>query len=148
MPITLDPETERRLEAFAKVRQSDPSTVVRSLLDDIERAESLTTPDILPFDEFEETMSARYGSFGAVPEPEFLMQVNRGFPEDFWNRYSFFRKQLEDESFNEADRPELLRLISRRESANVERIKYVSELARRRGTSLEALWRQFGLGNA
>lgn len=148
MPITLDPETERRLEDFARVRQTDPNAFVRSLLDDIELADTSPVKDILAFEAFKNDTSARYGSFELVPDAEFMVQINRGFPEDFWRRYTFFRECLENESFDERDRPEFQRLLARREGANVERIKYVMELARRRGCTFEDLWRQFGLGNA
>jgi hypothetical protein len=148
MPITLDPETEKRLEDVARSRQTDPNDVVKSLLEGVVLPDEVSGGDILPFDDFKSEMVRHYGSEAAIPETEYLAEINRGFPEDFWQRYNYLRYLLENEELKESQRPELLRLIDRREGANVERLRYVVDLAHRKGVSPLFLWKQLQLGNS
>jgi hypothetical protein len=148
MPITLDPETEKRLETVATARRVAPGVVLKSLIESVVLPDEVSGSDIQPFEDFKSEKLREYGSDAAIPETEYLKQINRGFPEDFWERYAYLRRLLEEGNFDESLRPELLRLIDRREHANIERLKYVIDLAHRRGVSPQALWQQMGLGNS
>jgi hypothetical protein len=96
----------------------------------------------LPFDDFR----TRFGSLEAAPEAALLAEINRGFSEAFWEQYSALRRRSESGHLSETEREDLMRLIQRREAANVERLKYVVELARRPNTTPRDLWQRLGLG--
>jgi hypothetical protein len=105
----------------------------------------ILTPHIRFFEEFEAANKLQCGSMDAVLESELLAEIHRQSPPDFMKRYAEFRETMDQEALGEDRREELLLMIARREEANVERLKYVIELARRRGMAPLELWSQLGL---
>jgi len=78
-------------------------------------------------------------------ESELFLKINRGVPEALQKRYDALIAKRQDETLSRNEYDELLRLTSRIERLDVERMKSLAELARLRKKSLTALMRELGI---
>jgi len=81
----------------------------------------------------------------SVDESRWLQEINRGPDEATWQRYRQLVQQRQDETISEGDLSELIRLSDVIEVDHVRRLEAVSELAKLRGTTLDALMKELGL---
>jgi len=72
-------------------------------------------------------------------EAQLLKMINKGLPLDIQIRYKELNAKRKAETLTPNEHEELLHLIDQIELANAERVKYLAELARIRGTTLTAL---------
>jgi hypothetical protein len=78
-------------------------------------------------------------------EAELLLKINQGLPPDTQTRYDELVAKRRAETLTPDEHQELLRLIDQIERADGERVKYMVDLARLRGTSLTALMKDLGI---
>ena len=78
-------------------------------------------------------------------ESELLRQINAALPESDVNRYRALQERRDDESLTPGEHAELLDLCERAEALNAARLAALTELARRRGTSLRRLMQELGI---
>lgn len=79
-------------------------------------------------------------------ETDLLLKINTPLPEETWRRYSSLYAKLEPDTLTAEEQAELLELINVVEMDNARRIGYLIELARLRGTTLDALMKSLGIG--
>ena len=79
------------------------------------------------------------------PETELLAQINLGLSAQDWRRYYQLREKLEDETLQDDEHSELIRMTDRLEIANAKRIEALIKLAALRRTTLDVLMDEFGL---
>ena len=78
-------------------------------------------------------------------ETELFLKINRGLPEEQWQRMAELNEKLEEAALTETEHAELLRLAKRSERLQVERLRAVIELAKLRGVQPEEMMRQLEL---
>jgi hypothetical protein len=78
-------------------------------------------------------------------ETELLMRINQGPPPDIQQRFRELNSKRKAEKITPEEHQELLALIDRIEQFDVERVKYLAELANLRGTSLKALMKELDI---
>lgn len=78
-------------------------------------------------------------------EAELLQQINLGFAEQWWTMYEALKHKRRAETLTPQEHAELVQMSDEVERANARRLRYLVELARLRGTSLEALMQALGL---
>jgi hypothetical protein len=78
-------------------------------------------------------------------ESDLLQKINRGFPNDKWERLDFLNDKLEYETLNEVEHTELMTLIDKYEAYMVQRVRYLGRLAILRKISLDELVEQLGI---
>lgn len=78
-------------------------------------------------------------------ESGLLLKINRGIPESLQKRYNALVVKRQSETLSKKEYDELLRLTSRIERLEVERMKYLVALARLRKKSLTVLMRDLGI---
>jgi hypothetical protein len=78
-------------------------------------------------------------------ESELFLKINRGLPEEQWQRMAELNEKLEDASLTEEEHAELLRLTKRSERLQVERLRAVIELAKLRQVEPEEMMRKLEL---
>ena len=78
-------------------------------------------------------------------ESDLLLKINRGVPEALQKRYNALIAKRQAETLSKKEHDELLRMTSRFEKLDVERMKYLVALARLRKKSLTALMRELGI---
>lgn len=78
-------------------------------------------------------------------ESALLQQINIGLSEREWQRYHQLRNRLADETLTPDEQVELLDLTDRIETANVQRVAALIQLAEIRNTSVDALIDQLGI---
>lgn len=78
-------------------------------------------------------------------ESGLLLKINRGIPESLQKRYNALVVKRQSETLSKKEYDELLRLTSRIERLDVERMKYLVALARLRKKSLTVLMRDLGI---
>jgi hypothetical protein len=78
-------------------------------------------------------------------ESELLLKINRGVPEALQKRYNALIAKRRAETLSKKEYDELLRMTSRIERLDVERMKYLVALARLRKKSLTTLMRELGI---
>ena len=107
----------------------------------------LDTPDLDTFlDQVLLLRAERRAPHLSREETALLEKINTPLPEATWKRYSRLQKKRKADKLTEVEYGELLQLINVVEMDNAERIGRVAELARLRGTTLEALMKSLGVG--
>ena len=81
----------------------------------------------------------------SVPEASLLVEINDGFPEEFWARYKFLRAKLDEHTLAGADRDEFLKMVEQVERKQNLRLGAIAQLAKLRGASLSETIRALGL---
>src|SRR5580698_7527880 len=83
--------------------------------------------------------------FGSTPpnspvpsESELLLRINEGPDESTWRRYHELSARRDAEILTPVEHEELIGLSETIEAADVRRLQYMAELAKRRGVSLRA----------
>lgn len=74
-----------------------------------------------------------------------LLKINEGLPETSWQRYQTLIERRRAETLTNEEHAELLALSDTIEEAHARRVGYLSELARLRATSLDALIEELGI---
>jgi hypothetical protein len=83
-----------------------------------------------------------------MSESQLLVEAARGLPESVWKRYHELSKlQQEQEKLGEDDHREFLELNDLVERTHARRMRYVAELALRRGVKLRDLMDELGFPN-
>ncbi len=90
---------------------------------------------------------------GGLPIPESLsetellerIKLDLGIVPDVWIRYNYLNKRLQHEELTKIEHQELIALIDVFESANVERLKCLIQVAKLRGMSLEKTMADLGI---
>lgn len=112
-----------------------------------EEVSRLDTPDLDTFlDKALMLRAERRAPHLSREETDLLLKINTPLPTETWKRYSSLQAGRKADKVTEVEHAELLRLIDVVETDNAERIGRVAELARLRGTTLEALMRSLGVG--
>jgi hypothetical protein len=75
-------------------------------------------------------------------EAELLQKINLGVSQEDWARYRDLVAKRRAETLADGEQAELVALSDRIERANAERVRHLIELARLRGTTLDALMRE------
>lgn len=78
-------------------------------------------------------------------QAELLIQINRGLPQDLRERLDQLDARREAEALTPEEHAELIRLVTRVEELEAQRIEHLSCLAAIRGVSLPDLMRDLGL---
>lgn len=78
-------------------------------------------------------------------ESNLLLKINRGVPETLQKRYNALIAKRQAETLAKKEYDELLRITSRIERLDVERMKYLVALARLRKKPLTTLMRELGI---
>ncbi len=79
-------------------------------------------------------------------EADLLLKINTPLPEETWRRYTSLYAKLDPDTITAEEHAELLQLINVVEMDNARRIRHLIELARLRGTTLDALMKSLGIG--
>ncbi len=122
--IDLPAEVERKVREVAKAEGLDASVFVR------------------------ETMEARlrqHDPARSLTESELLARINKGFPENFWNRYRKLIARRRAETLTRNEQQELIGMSDQLEAWQVERLQYLINLAELRNISLDALTKDLGI---
>lgn len=129
MTVTLDlpSDLETRIRDRAAVQGVDPAALVLRVLRESHEFRP-NPPNVLP-----------------AREAELLGQLDLGFPAQFWDRYDYLAARLEADRMTADERDEFVAMSDRVEVANAGRIGAVVELARLRGTKVDALMDQLGI---
>lgn len=78
-------------------------------------------------------------------ETELLSNINRSVPEDMQRRYAALVRRRLHHKLTRSEHTELLELTKRLEEFDVQRLKWLSELAQLRGVSLPDLMCDLGM---
>ena len=78
-------------------------------------------------------------------ETDLLQQINRGLPVTVRQRYAALNEKLLAETLTTEEHQEFSALVDQIEQSDVERLKYLIELAQLRNISLAALMEQLGI---
>jgi len=78
-------------------------------------------------------------------ESDLLLKINRGVPQALQKRYDALIAKRQAETLSKKEYDELLRMTSRVEKLDVERMKCLAELARLRKKSLTVLMRELDI---
>lgn len=124
MPIELAPEIEKQVREAAEVAGVDPATFIQDAIAEKLRQNNFARP---------------------LTEAELLERINRGFPEAFWDRYRALIALRDAETLEPEEQNELIAMTDRVEQRTAERLGYLTELSRRRGTHVRQLIAQLGL---
>ena len=90
--------------------------------------------------------ASRYAPHLAQAESDLLLKINMALPEEIWQRYTSLYAKLEPDTITDEEHAELIQLINVVEVDNARRIGHLIELARLRGTTLDALMASLGIG--
>jgi hypothetical protein len=124
MTIRLTPEIERALEEVARRRGTTPETVALESL-----REQFVPPPPSPRDE----------------ELRLLPKINEGPSQESWERFHQLVAKRRAETLTPEEQQELIGISDEIEAANVRRIRYLLDLAERRGTTLPELMDHLGI---
>jgi uncharacterized protein YqeY len=80
-------------------------------------------------------------------ETRLFQVINKGFSTDFWTKLRYLDKKRQEMTLTESENIELIEMAEKMESANVERLKALIELAAIRQIDLDILMTQLGLNN-
>ena len=80
-----------------------------------------------------------------MTEKELVEEINRGFPEAFWERFRYFVRRRRAETMTPAEQQEAIRMSDRTEARPVERLQCLIELSKRRGKSVQELVTEMGI---
>lgn len=78
-------------------------------------------------------------------ESELLIRINKGLPSDIQKRFDELVARRQDETLTPGEQRELISLAEKIEKSDAERVRYISELARLRGISLDSLMKDMKL---
>jgi len=78
-------------------------------------------------------------------ETDLLMKINQGPPPEVRQRFRELNRKRKAETISPEEHQELLLLIEQIEQSDVERVKYLIELANLRGLSLTALMKELDI---
>ncbi len=87
---------------------------------------------------FAETRASR-------PETELLARINQGVSEETWQDYRELVSKRQAEELTSEQHATLMALTHQIEATHARRLEALGELARMRGTSLEALMHELGI---
>lgn len=127
LTIDLQPELERRLRAEAARLGLEPQAYVLRAVQ--EQVGASTAPT-------------------AADEGELVRRINAGLPAETWRRYQELVARRRAETLSPAEQQELIGLSDQIEQANAQRMQSLLDLARLRGTSLDALSARSGSVNS
>ena len=122
--IDLPPDVETQVRQAAEAKGVDISTFLRNA----------AAPFLLPS-----------GPPEWMSESDLLKCINQGFSEKFWNRFRVLSAKCSDGSMSPRQQKEFLAMTDETEKRAVERLTYLVELAKRRGTTYLALMDKMGL---
>lgn len=136
MPVTVEltQDLEARLRREAARQGIDPEEVIARALEE----------HLRHHDAGGNEAKAHIASLTAR-ESELLQQINTGPSAVVWEQYRSLVSKREDGTLTAPEQQALIALSDKIEEANAARMARVAELARVRGTSLEALARELGL---
>lgn len=80
-----------------------------------------------------------------LTESELLQKINVGLPEEIWFEYHRLTALRRAELLTEAEHQRLIELVHIVEGAHAERMRYVMDLARLRGVTLDQIMDSLGL---
>jgi hypothetical protein len=85
----------------------------------------------------------------ALPNPEanLLSKINKGLPLSQVARLRELNQKRQEQVLADEEREELIQLITKTEQLNVNRLKYLTQLARLRNVSVRELMRQLEIWN-
>ncbi len=130
--LELDAETEEQLhEQAAALGTTVESFAVQSVVDSLNRLRHRPSPPV--------------GKVLSKEESRLMMEINLGLPEATWLRYRELNQKRRDEIITEEELTELRSLNDVIECDHVRRLELVAELAKLRGTTLDALMKEMGL---
>ena len=78
-------------------------------------------------------------------ETELLLKINEGLPEEVQLRYNELLIRQAEERINETEHKELMELVPRIEAKSAERMKYLLQLAKLWGTSVDQVMERLGI---
>lgn len=78
-------------------------------------------------------------------EAQLLQKINTGLPEEMWREYHHLVARRRSETLTPEEHARLIAISDEIETAHVQRIQLLEELARLRNISLEALMKQLGI---
>jgi|APTNR8051073442_1049403.scaffolds.fasta_scaffold16004_2 hypothetical protein len=79
-------------------------------------------------------------------ERELLQKINNtGFSTDFWAEYKTLIQKRQAEIIGKEELASLIKMTNRLEKANVQRLKYLIELAQSRQVPVQALMEELGI---
>ena len=122
--IELDEDTERRLRNISRKDGGEIEEVASRLLAQAAR-------------------SARPAH--EIAEAELLQKINEGWSAERWGIYQSLVAKRRAETLTEAEYAQLAALTNEREVAHARRIQYLVELAKLRGTTLDAVMDALGV---
>ncbi|MDX2241910.1 MAG: STAS/SEC14 domain-containing protein [Leptolyngbyaceae cyanobacterium bins.302] len=100
----------------------------------------MSTPDLEDFASQVLVLRAKRRSLSlSQSESELLSKINQGLPSELWERVEQLRAKQDDETLTSEERSEMIGLTEKIETANVERVKLLAELADLRGVPLSKL---------
>ena len=129
MAITLQmpPRLEARVREEAAREGIDPGTLVLRAV--------------------EKELTPQAGADGGLSEPELLRLINEGPSESVWTRYRELAARRDAGTLAAAEHEELIRLSDAIESADVQQLEWMAQLARLRGISLSQLRAELEIPN-
>lgn len=78
-------------------------------------------------------------------ETELFMEINRGFEQEFQDRYDVLKEKLENETMNQLENEEFIGMTEMVEARNITRLQCIVELAQLRKVTVPELMNQLGL---
>lgn len=78
-------------------------------------------------------------------EAQLLQKINRGFPDEKWQRLDFLNSKLGEGTLTEPEHAELMGLIDKYEAYTLQRARYLAQLAALRKVSIEQLIETLGI---
>ena len=124
-----------------------PPELERCLQD--EAAQAGLAPDRFVLDTLEERLHQRRAGQDSPhlsqAESELMQRINQGLPEETWVRYHDLVAKRKAETLTSEQHQELMRLSDQVEMDYAQRLEIVLELARLRGTLLEAQMKTLGI---
>lgn len=109
--------------------------------------EQLSTPELENFVAEVLSIQAKRRAPSLPKEEAVLLQrVNQGLPVATQQRFDHLNEKRRDETLTDEEHQELLALIEQIEESDVQRVKYLGQLAQLRNVSLPVLMKQLGLG--
>lgn len=78
-------------------------------------------------------------------ESELMELIVAGPSEEAWNRFQALNQKRREETLSEEEHQELIKINTELEAWNVQRLKYLSELALLRNTDLRSLMNELGI---
>jgi hypothetical protein len=79
------------------------------------------------------------------PDANLLKQINRGFPDAWWNHYNELIRKRQESLLNAEEHLELIRLTDQVERREAKRLQALVKLAKLRRQPLASLMKDLGL---